>query len=184
MRLIFALASLLVFAASTSFAEPPAVSPGNSLTVTGSASFDGDSTLTKFHGECPDAAAGTLTVDGDSVWGDITVALASCKTGDDTRDAHMREAFDTAGHPLVTFVAKKGPLAGRQPVEGVLKIKGDSAPATASCTLQGSARERTAACSITVDLRKYPSVPPISKFGLVNVKPEVQVRVKLRAAPP
>lgn len=184
MRTLLALASLLVFAASTSFAEPQPAT----LKVTGYASFDGDSTATKFHGDCGETAKGTLTVEAGNVTGWVSFPLASCKTGKDGRDEHMQKAFETAKYPDVKLTIKPTKLAAwNAPVNGVLTIKADSAPAFGNCLLgQGEAGAWLADCDLEVDLLRYPSVSMAALAnlaGLLKVEPAVKVRVELRASP-
>lgn len=73
---------------------------------------------------------GVVSPDGEAA-GTVAVAAASVKTGNNTRDTHLRSAdiFDTVGHPDITFTASSIRLSGQGvAVTGALTVRGRTRP--------------------------------------------------------
>lgn len=192
-----ALVAILLAASSPLPAQSPAPSPAPLRVQQGTARFTARATFGGFTGE-------TAAVDGlvtspstvSAATGWVEVRLDSLRTGNDTRDRHMRDALDTDAHPTARFDLDSLVLeragtgssdADARPVRlhGRFRVHGVTRPVVATGTLQPRAPagwSLVAEFPVTLadhDIRKG----LVRALGTLRVQPVVQVRVALRFAP-
>jgi polyisoprenoid-binding protein YceI len=124
----------------------------------------------------------------------VEVLLDSLRTGNGTRDRHMREALETTTHPRARFELDSlvpdpaGTGAGdARPVRlhGRFRVHGVSRPVTASGTLQPHTTGGwQLGATFPVSLPEHQVSKGLSRaLGTIRVQPVVQVRVELVFAP-
>lgn len=174
----------------------PLAAQTTSLRVqSGTASFTARATFGPFTG-VTSAVNGTVsspsTERADTGW--VEVVLDSLRTGNGTRDRHMREALETASHPRARFELDSlvpdvaGAAAGdARPVRlhGRFRVHGISRPVVATGTMQPRAAGGwQLGATFPVSLPDHQVSKGLSRaLGTIRVQPVVQVRVELVFAP-
>lgn len=182
-------------AACGALAHPPAQA---SLSLRqGTATFTARATFGAFTGRT-DAVTGRVTspTDARGATGWVELTLDSLRTGNGTRDRHLREALDTPAHPVARFdldslayvdgaasAGSAAPTAVR--LHGRFRVHGVARPVVATGALQprsGGAWQLAAEFPVTLD--EHGITKGLSRgFGAIRVQPVVQVRVTLEFAP-
>ncbi|MFN3198790.1 MAG: YceI family protein [Bradymonadia bacterium] len=131
-RIMSALFCALTLGATVASAAPKKVD------LAGQFEFVSDAPLEKIFGTAPEVK-GTVETDFDNLAatkGTLTVPVASMKTGNDTRDEHLRSAewLDAEKFPNITFEIEKAEVKGTE-AKGEVKIA--TLHATGKFTLHG-----------------------------------------------
>lgn len=176
-------------------ADPLAAQTTSLRLQSGTAWFTARATFGPFTG-VTSAVSGTVSSPGTerSATGWVEVMLDSLRTGNGTRDRHMREALETTTHPRARFELDSlvpeaaGATAGDvRPVRlhGRFRVHGVSRPITATGTLQPhSAGGWQLGATFPVSLPEHQVSKGLSRaLGTIRVQPVVQVRVELVFAP-
>jgi polyisoprenoid-binding protein YceI len=103
--------------------------------------------VTKVRGEFP-GTSGRIHLDAQDPSrssAEVTVDIASVKTGQDARDEHLRspDFFDAGQYPQMTFTSKSAELVGGDDyrLTGDLTIRGVTHPVTLELEFNGSAKD-------------------------------------------
>jgi polyisoprenoid-binding protein YceI len=168
--------------------------PATGLTVrSGTAHFSAGATFGAFSGRTT-AVTGRVTHRAEDVRtasGWVEVRLDSLRTGNATRDRHMRDALDTPAHPTARFtldslaMAETTEAARAVTLYGRFRVHGVTRPVLANGTLASrpdGGWELTA--GFPVPLADHGISKGLSRaLGAVRVHPVVDVRVALTFGP-
>ncbi|HMS01539.1 MAG TPA: YceI family protein [Gemmatimonadaceae bacterium] len=174
----------------------PAQSSGPLRLQHGTAVFTARATFGPFTGVTT-AVRGTVSSPSDAraATGWVEVTLDSLRTGNGTRDRHMRDALETTTHPTarfeldsVVFVPEASSATDSvRPVRlhGRFRVHGVARPVVADGTLQPRAPDGwQLAASFPVTLAEHEIRKGLSRaLGTIRVQPVVQVRVELVFTP-
>jgi polyisoprenoid-binding protein YceI len=159
--------------------------PAHAQEVRGSAqtSFTVTSTLHDFEGTAG-AAAVALSQGADGAWSaDVSVPVASVKTGNSRRDSDMRKMLDAARHPQIRarfrdLDAEKVRSSGVLPF--LLQIRSVERPVKATVrNWRQSERAASFDAAFEVSLKSFELEAPSRFFLTVGDAVRVSVRVKL-----
>lgn len=174
----------------------PLVAQTTSLRLqSGTAWFTARATFGPFTG-VTSSVAGAVSSPGTerAATGWVEVLLDSLRTGNGTRDRHMREALETSTHPRARFELDSlvpdpaGTGAGdARPVRlhGRFRVHGITRPVIATGTVQPRADGGwQLGATFPVSLPEHQVSKGLSRaLGTIRVQPVVQVRVELVFAP-
>lgn len=183
----------------------PAQSSGPLRLQHGTAVFTARATFGPFSGVTT-AVRGVVSSPSDAraATGWVEVALDSLRTGNGTRDRHMRDALETMAHPMARFEldslvfapaepsaaapTREAPATDRvRPVRlhGRFRVHGVAQPVVAEGTLQPHLPAGwQLAASFPVTLAEHDIRKGLSRaLGTIRVQPVVQVRVELVFTP-
>lgn len=95
---------------------------------------------------------GNINMDNKFVSGNFSVKLDDFKTGDDSRDEHLKKTFDVEKHPIAIFKFENVPYKeGDFPFSGDLSLKGKSKPINGIC----SKNQKKIECNFEVKQSDY-----------------------------
>lgn len=147
-----------------------------------------------------------------AVRGAVVVRVAGMHTGIGLRDGHLRDVMDARRYPVIRFAldsvvpglagpdsaSPAGPGAGRPAAAratagsdslavtfyGALTIRGVTRPVAALGSAALDSGLVDVAATFRLDMRDYGVKPPTALFGLIKVRPVVELGVALRFGGP